>query len=86
MPLCIVLGNDHLVPVWIPKDCFKGLALLTDKETREMFCINQKNKYVFASTKDSKYHVSGWVIWLLFLINGFPKLRVQVLIFYTCFQ
>ena len=68
MSLCFVLGNNNLVPVLIPKDCFKGLALLTDKETRKMVGINQKNEYVFPSTKDSKYHVSGSVIWLFFLL------------------
>ena len=40
------------MPVLIPKDCFKGLALLTDIETWKMVGINQENKHVFANTKD----------------------------------
>ena len=74
-----------MVPVLIPKDCFNGLAILTDKETRKMVGINQKNEYVFASMKDSKYHVSGSVL-CFFLINDFLKLQDPVLIVYTCFS
>ena len=59
LSLCFVLGNNHLVPVLIPKDCLKGLALLTDKEIRKMVGINQKNEYVFASTKDSNIMFQG---------------------------
>ena len=47
------------MPVLIPKDCFKGLALLIDKETQNTVGINQKNEYVFASTKDSNIMFQG---------------------------
>lgn len=53
-------GNNHLVPVLFPKDTVEAMKLLTDKETRTAAGVHEANDYVFASTQNSSFHVSGW--------------------------
>lgn len=50
----------HLVSDFVPQDCWKGLDLLADTETRRRAGIPDTNDYVFANTQQSEYHVTGW--------------------------
>jgi hypothetical protein len=49
-----------LVPVLIPKDCWRALKILVDVEVRREVGINPHNDFVFANTKNSLGHVTGW--------------------------
>ena len=58
--MCYIIGKrKRLVPIIIPKDCVKGLKLLTDPQTREAAGVLPTNVYVFASTGLSTEHVKG---------------------------
>ncbi|XP_061166803.1 uncharacterized protein LOC133175710 [Saccostrea echinata] len=50
----------RLVPVIIPKDCWKALNIITDDEVRKTAGVNQRNEFVFPNTKTSMSHVIGW--------------------------
>ncbi|PIK44206.1 hypothetical protein BSL78_18948 [Apostichopus japonicus] len=52
-------GNKHLVPVLYP-DTVEPLKKIANEENRLAAGISQNNPYVFASTQNSLYHVSGW--------------------------
>ncbi|MEW8546316.1 MAG: hypothetical protein AB2693_22595, partial [Candidatus Thiodiazotropha sp.] len=52
--------GDHLVSDFIPKDCRKGLDILTDPEIRHTATVPEYNDFVFASTQGSNFHVNGW--------------------------
>ena len=52
--------GNHLVPVLFPKDCIKGMEIMTDKDIRKEVGVNTANDYVFPNTEMSYYHVSGW--------------------------
>ena len=52
--------GNHLVPVWVYKDCISGLKLLMDVEVRKQAGVLESNVYVFANTEQSPYHVLGW--------------------------
>ena len=49
-----------MVPVFFHKETWKGMELLCDETIREQVGISRKNKYIFASTRGSDSHVSGW--------------------------
>ena len=52
--------NNHLVPVLIPEDTVQALQFLADQEIRRQSGISETNIYLFASTRKSEDHVSGW--------------------------
>ena len=56
----LLLGNSHLVPLLIPKDSFKAMNKLCKASVRRLSGVNPTNIYVFASTRDSEDHQSGW--------------------------
>lgn len=53
-------GNRHLVQVLMPQDTLMPLKKLADEDTRSMAGIAKENPYLFASTQNSDYEVSGW--------------------------
>ena len=53
-------GNNHLVPLLIPEDTVECLDVLADKEYRQQADIVQDNLYLFANTRQSEEHTSGW--------------------------
>ena len=53
-------GNNHLVPILFPPDTISAMKRLTDPVIRSSAEINERNLYVFASTKQSLDHVTGW--------------------------
>jgi len=53
-------GADHLVPLIFPPETIKAMKFLIDKSVRKEAGVNEKNVYVFASTKNSTSHVIGW--------------------------
>ena len=53
-------GADHLVPVMFPKETMAAMKFLTDINVRKEAGVRQSNCYVFASTKQSDGHASGW--------------------------
>ena len=53
-------GNNHLVPVLIPRDTFAAMKLLSDKALREAAYVSSSNTLMFPSTKHSATHISGW--------------------------
>ena len=59
---CFALaGNRHLVPLIIPPDTVAALDMLASKECRKACCeIVGDNEYLFANTRASKDHTSGW--------------------------
>ena len=52
--------GDHLVPILFPQDTNKALKYLSDKGNRKTAGIAESNNFVFASTKSSESHCSGW--------------------------
>ena len=50
----------ELVPIIIPKDCWKGLDMLADHENRQFAHIHPSNTFIFANTGSSTDHVNGW--------------------------
>ncbi|XP_078320218.1 uncharacterized protein LOC111112653 [Crassostrea virginica] len=50
----------ELVPMIIPKDCWKGLDMLADHENRQFAHIHPSNTFIFANTGSSTDHVNGW--------------------------
>jgi hypothetical protein len=50
-----------LVPLLIPKDCWKAMSILTDVDVRRGADINVKNKFAFPNTKHSLNHATGWI-------------------------
>ena len=53
-------GKDHLVPVFFPEETWKAMHFLCDKNYRSQAGVSVKNAYIFASTRNSDSHVSGW--------------------------
>ena len=53
-------GNNHLVPILIPRDTFAAMKLLSDKALREAADVSSSNTFMFPSTKHSAMHISGW--------------------------
>ena len=53
-------GGNHLVPVLFPYECVKAMQHLTKKEIRRNAGVADGNNYIFASTKKSMSHASGW--------------------------
>jgi len=53
-------GADHLVPLIFPPETIKAMKFLIDKSVRKEAGVNEKNVYVFGSTKNSTSHVIGW--------------------------
>ena len=53
-------GNNHLVPIIFPQDTVVALDALADTEVRKNSGINDQNYYLFASTRNSEDHISGW--------------------------
>ena len=55
-----IAGNRHLVPLIIPPDTVAALDMLASKECRKSCEIVGDNEYLFANTRASKDHTSGW--------------------------
>lgn len=55
-------GRSRQVPVHISKDCVPAMRMLTDPTIRHDMGIlgEDANKYVFANTGGSVFHVNGW--------------------------
>ena len=53
-------GNDHLVPVLVPKDMHAALDMLSDTSTREAMGIDADNPYLFPGMQHRDNHCSGW--------------------------
>ncbi|XP_077974938.1 uncharacterized protein LOC120330366 isoform X1 [Styela clava] len=53
-------GISHLVPALVPPDCVEALDALSDPEIRQLCDINNKNEFLFPSTRHSMDHASGW--------------------------
>ena len=53
-------GNRHLVPLIIPSDTVAALDMLAFKECRKACEIVDDNEYLFANTRASNDHTSGW--------------------------
>ena len=58
--IIFVLGNHHLVPLLIPPDTAAALDLLVQETSRGVSNISESNKYIFANTRYSEDHTSGW--------------------------
>jgi len=52
--------GNWLVPVLIPEDTIDSLRILADPALHLSAGISDENIYIFASTKGSKKHASGW--------------------------
>ena len=52
-------GADHLVPIMFTSETIQAMKYLTDEQIRREAGVNEKNMYVFASTKQSTSHASG---------------------------
>ena len=53
-------GSDHLVPVLFPPETLPAMRYLTNVEVRRNAGVHHENVYIFAITKNSKRHASGW--------------------------
>ena len=53
-------GSDHLVPVLFPPETLQAMKFLNNNEFRKNAGVHDENPYIFASTKNSKSHASGW--------------------------
>lgn len=53
-------GSDHLVPVLFPLETLPAMRYLTNVEVRRNAGVHHENDYIFAITKNSKSHASGW--------------------------
>ena len=70
LKITYIVGKRHkLVPLIIPTDCIKGLNILIDRSSRKNENILVENKYVFASTKSSEKHTSGWHALIFFCVK-----------------
>ena len=58
--ITLLIGNNHLVPVLIPPDTMPALQKLVDAGVRKDAGISPDNKFLFASTRQSDGHTSGW--------------------------
>ena len=59
--ICYMAGKgNHLVPVLIPEDCTRGMEIMTDPAVRKDVGVSRDNKFIFANTEDSNFHVLGW--------------------------
>ena len=53
-------GNNHLVPVLIPPDTLPALKIIANRDIRRGVNIPEGNKFLFACTRNSEGHTSGW--------------------------
>jgi hypothetical protein len=53
-------GNSHLVPLLIPADCISAMHIIADSEVRKRAHVLESNQFLFANTKKSNDHMSGW--------------------------
>ena len=53
-------GANHLVSIMFTSETIQAMKYLTDEQIRREAGVNEKNMYVFASTKQSTSHASGW--------------------------
>ena len=53
-------GNRHLVSILIPDDTMAAMKKIANPEVRKGANVLQMNEFLFASTKMSEVHVSGW--------------------------
>ena len=53
-------GQNNLVPVLIPPDTTPALAKLANTEVRRDASVLPENQFLFASTRSSEGHTSGW--------------------------
>ena len=53
-------GNHNFVPLIIPPDTVPALELLASKQCRINCGVSLDNDFVFANTKYSEDHTSGW--------------------------
>ena len=53
-------GNNHLVPVIIPEDMILAMKKLSNESFSKVGGVLSNNKFIFASSKGSENHVSGW--------------------------
>ena len=59
--LAFIMGKGNgLVPVLIPKDCERGMDILTDPAARLAAGINIDNEFVFAYTQNSADNTTGY--------------------------
>lgn len=52
--------NTHLVPVIYPLDTLRSLEILADPIVRKNAGVEETNPYLFPSTRNSEFHLSGW--------------------------
>lgn len=52
--------NTHLVPIIYPLDTLKSLEILSDPVIRKQATVEPSNPYLFPSTRNSEFHLSGW--------------------------
>lgn len=52
--------NTHLVPVIYPIDALRGLKLIANPSVRKKANVLNNNPYLFPSTRQSEFHLSGW--------------------------
>ena len=55
-----IIGNHHLVPLLIPPDTTSALDILVEEATRGNSNISKDNQFIFANTRFSEDHTSGW--------------------------
>ena len=59
--LAFIIGKENaLVPVLIPKDCERGMNILTDPAARLAAGINIDHEFVFAYTQNSADNTTGY--------------------------
>ena len=54
-------GNNHLLPVFIPRDTISAIKKIPDPKFRAEAGVTPNNKFLFASVQGSEEgHLSGW--------------------------
>ena len=53
-------GVKHLVPILVPNDTEAALDILADSNIRLTVRVHPNNIYLFANTRSSDNHASGW--------------------------
>jgi len=67
-------GNNHLVPVLFPSDCLPALEVLAYRSIHRDVSISDSNDYLFACTRRSEKHKSGWLT-LHNVVSKIPKIK-----------
>lgn len=52
--------NTRLVPIIFPNDTLDALQVLANPSIRKRSGVSSSNPYLFASTRQSPFHLSGW--------------------------